>query len=165
MRASEIQRLFRYNYWATGRVLEAASRVSEERFLAPARVSHGSLRGTLAHILGTEWVWRSRYEGGVSPARVPIGEDFPTLEALRARWGQEETANWEFLNRLSDEDLDRTVRYTNTSGIPFENPLWELLLHVVNHGTQFRSEAAVVLTEYGQSPGDLDFILFLRQQG
>jgi uncharacterized damage-inducible protein DinB len=38
------------------------------------------------------------------------------------------------------------------------------LAHVVNHGTQSRSEAAVLLTEYGQSPGDLDLILFLREQ-
>jgi uncharacterized damage-inducible protein DinB len=48
-------------------------------------------------------------------------------------------------------------------GIPFETVLWQALFHVVNHGTQTRSEAAVILTSYGHSPGDLDCTVSLRQ--
>jgi hypothetical protein len=32
------------------------------------------------------------------------------------------------------------------------------------HATQHRSEGAVLLTSYGQSPGDFDFTLFLNEQ-
>jgi uncharacterized damage-inducible protein DinB len=42
--------------------------------------------------------------------------------------------------------------------------VWHCLLHVVNHGTQHRSEAAALLTEYGSSPGDLDVTMFLNEQ-
>jgi uncharacterized damage-inducible protein DinB len=42
--------------------------------------------------------------------------------------------------------------------------LWHCLVHVVNHGTQHRSEAALLLTNDGQSPGDLDFTLFLNSR-
>jgi len=55
------------------------------------------------------------------------------------------------------------VRYLIPGGIVRERVLWHCLLHVVNHGTQHRSEAAALLTSYGQSPGGLDFTLFLNE--
>ena len=52
--------------------------------------------------------------------------------------------------------------YTNTTGRAFADPLFEMMAHVVNHGTQFRGEAAVGLTALGHSPGNLDLMAFLR---
>jgi uncharacterized damage-inducible protein DinB len=69
-----------------------------------------------------------------------------------------------FLAGLKDDDLNRVVHYNSTKGKPLKNILWHLLVHVVNHGTQHRSEAAMLLTGYGASPGDIDFILFVREQ-
>ncbi len=91
-------------------------------------------------------------------------EDFPTLADLRARSRAEEQAMRSYLDTLRDEDLDRVVPYRSTRGVPFENVLWHLLAHVVNHGTQFRGEAGVALAERGASPGDLDLIVFLRER-
>lgn len=68
-----------------------------------------------------------------------------------------------YLDSLRVSDLTGLVRYTNTKGVAFENILWKILLHVVNHGSQFRAEAGVLLAEYGHSPGDLDLILYVRQ--
>lgn len=163
MQTGDILLLFDYNYWANGRILGATAEVSEPLFLAPAKLSHGSLRGSLVHILNAEWIWRTRCQTGMSPS-APLSEaDFPTPEALRRRWQEEEQAMRPFLANLRDEDLAATVRYTTTRGKPVANTLWHILVHVVNHGTQTRGEAALLLTEYGQSPGDLDLILYLRE--
>ncbi len=68
-----------------------------------------------------------------------------------------------FLAWMDPTDLDRKMHYTNTQGKEFDTPLWEILMHIVNHGTQFRSEAGVVLSQLGHSPGNMDFIHFVRQ--
>jgi uncharacterized damage-inducible protein DinB len=83
---------------------------------------------------------------------------------LRERWEQEMAATRAYVAQLDDNRLQDRIRYTNTKGVPFETPLWQILLHVVNHGTQFRSEAAVLLTQYDVSPGDLDLIAFVRKE-
>ncbi|MBI5565461.1 MAG: DinB family protein [Chloroflexi bacterium] len=164
MKQSDIQLLFDYNYWANARVLQAAAHLTPDQFIAPHGLSHGGVRGALGHVLAAEIVWRLRCQSGISPAALPTDSDFPTLDALRARWAEEETAMRAFLSTLSDDQLAQSVEYKTTKGAPYSNTLWQLLAHVVNHGTQFRAEAAVALTAEGHSPGDLDLLLFMRER-
>jgi uncharacterized damage-inducible protein DinB len=164
MNADDLRYLWAYNAWANARVLDAAARVTPERFLAPAPASHGSLRGALVHTLSAEWLWRQRCEFGVSPATHLDERDFPTTAALAERWNAERTA-WEgFLAPLADAGAARIVAYTTTDGESRADPLWQIVAHVVNHGTQFRSEAAMLLTAAGHSPGSLDLIRFPRER-
>ncbi len=162
MKTSEIKTFYDYNYGANGRLLEVTVQASEQDFLAPAPLSHGSLRGALVHVLGAEWLWRVRFQEGISPPRMPPVEEFPDLASIRSRWQAEEQKMRSFLGTLDDAELERVITYTNTQGNKYQTPLWQILLHVVNHGTQFRSEAAVWLSQKGHSPGNLDFIAFLR---
>lgn len=164
MLITNVLTLFDYNYWANHRVLEAAEKITSEQFTAPAKLSHGSVRGALAHILAAEIVWRLRCQEGISPSVLPGEADFPTLESLRLRWAEEERAIRAYLTGLTDEMLNSPVRYTTTKGVPQATILWQVLAHVVNHGTQFRAEAGVTLSQFGHSPGDLDFIHFIRMQ-
>jgi uncharacterized damage-inducible protein DinB len=152
--------LYDYNYWANGWVLDAAEHLSEAQLNTPTQNGHDSLRGTLVHMLGAEWMWRSRWQG-VSPTAALSEDDFPTLEAIRKRWHLEEQQMRAFLATLNDENLTRIIQYTNTQGQVYAPPLWQMMAHLVNHGTQHRSEVALMLTELGHSPGDLDLLVFL----
>jgi uncharacterized damage-inducible protein DinB len=142
--------------------LNAAVPITPEQFAAPASFPHGGLRGTLVHALFAEWIWRKRWEG-TSPTHRLKSEDFPTVQSLRSRWLDEETQLMNFVDSVSDEQLNGTFSYTNTSGQPFTRVLWQAMAHVVNHGTQHRTEAAAMLTDLGHSPGDLDMIYFLSE--
>jgi len=164
VRADDLALLFAYNAWANHRVLDAASRVTPEQWTQPAGLSHGSLRGAMVHVLSPEYVWRTRCQDNVFP-RAPLSEhDFPALASLRERWQDEEAKLLAYVNSLDDEALSRVVRYQSTTGVSRETPLWQVLVHVVNHGTQFRGEAALALTRYGHSPGNLDFMHWLRER-
>ncbi|HEX9330252.1 MAG TPA: DinB family protein, partial [Anaerolineales bacterium] len=118
------------------------------------------LRGTLVHALFAEWIWRKRWEGTSPTVRLKL-EDFPTFESLCTRWAEEEKQLMDFVSGLTDERLNNTFNYTNTSGKAFSRILWQAMAHLVNHGTQHRTEAAAMLTDFGHSPGDIDFIYFL----
>jgi uncharacterized damage-inducible protein DinB len=164
MNKQDIQFLYDYNYWANARILAASAKVTPEQFVAPANLSHGSLRATLVHTLGTEVVWRRRCQEGHSVTAMLSESELSTLETLTAYWHSEEVTMRAYLGTLTDDGLNQPIKYKTLKGVPHENTLWNLLAHVVNHGTQFRSEAAVALTVYGQSPGDLDLLLFFRQK-
>lgn len=160
MNQQDIQLLYKYNQLTTERILSIASQVTEEQFLAPATFPHGGLRGTLVHALFAEWIWRSRWEG-TSPNHRLKSEDFPTFESLKERWMQEEKLLTGFVDNVTDEQLNSKFSYTSTSGAKHERILWHTMVHLVNHGTQHKTEAAAILTSLGHSPGDIDLIYML----
>ncbi|HEU0294450.1 MAG TPA: DinB family protein [Anaerolineales bacterium] len=160
MNKEDILVLYQYNQWTTRKILDAASKVTNEQFLAPADFPHGGLRSTLVHALFAEWIWRNRW-GGTSPTQRLKPEDFPTFDSLRARWSEEENLLMTFVNNLTDENLNRVISYKTTQGKPQERILWQMMAHLVNHGTQHKTEAAAILTGFGHSPGDIDMIYFL----
>ena len=160
MNKQDILLLYQYNKWANAKILNAAANVTTEQFLAPASFPHGGLRGTLVHALSAEWIWYTRWEG-TSPRHLLKPDGFPDFSSLRARWAEEEMRLMNFVNDISDERLNNTFDYRNTSGKPFTRVLWQAMAHVVNHGTQHRTEAAAILTGLGHSPGDIDLIFFV----
>ena len=77
------------------------------------------------------------------------------------RWETIERDTQGFVARLTDADLGRVVAYTNMQGERWAYPLWQQMIHQVNHATQHRSEAAMMLTKLGRSPGLLDLLYFV----
>lgn len=164
MNANDLRTLFDYNYWATARIMRVALEVSPEQFVAANASSYGSLRGTLVHTMRAEMIWSRRLQGDPMPVGLPVETDFPTPQVLSKAWVAEELLMRSYLQGLSDTDVLKVVDYKNTKGVPFRNMVWNILAHVVNHGTQHRSEAAAMLTDFNHSPGDIDMILYFREK-
>ena len=162
MNIKDIHLIYEYNYWANKRILASSANVTQEQFDALGSFPFGGLRGTLLHILDTEWGWRGLFQS-IDSASELLEADFPTIAAFEAHWREEEAAMRAYLADLSDDDMESHLIYTTDTGIKRDRILWHCLLHVVNHGTQHRGEAAALLTDYGHSPGDLDFTVFLNE--
>jgi uncharacterized damage-inducible protein DinB len=163
MNTQDLKLLYDYNCWANQRILSAAERVPTEQY-ASARLGYCQLHDTLVHIYSAERRWRSRWQGGPSAPMLAAG-DVSTLVALRELWSAEEQQLRVYLGGLSDADLMQVLSYSRSNGSLMTNVLWHMLVHMVNHGTQHRAELAMLLTELGHSPGDIDFIVFLRARG
>ncbi len=156
MQADQIRLLFDYSYAATGRILDAASRLTTEEFTAPPPLRGAvSLRHTLVHILDAEQSWREGLRTrGANEATELAPEAFPDVATLARAWHADEAKMRAWLDNIDDTDLSKPA---------FEDvKVWMCLAHVLNHSTQHRSEAAVTLTHWGQSPGELDLTFYLR---
>jgi uncharacterized damage-inducible protein DinB len=157
-----VRTLYRYNDWANARIVAAAGRLSAEQLSSPGDAGHGSVRETLVHIMAAQWIWLARWNGS-SPTSMPSAAEFPDLVSIRRRWEQIDADTRTFVAAQTDDDLARVVAYRNMRGERWAYPLWQQVVHQVNHATQHRSEIAAVLTRHGQSPGDLDLLIFVDE--
>jgi len=164
MIATALRSLYDYNAWANARILEASARVSREQLVLSRGAYFESLRGTLVHTMAAQWLYLERWQGR-SPRAMPQAADFADLLAIAVRWAEIEGATHAFVAGLGDADVARVIEYTNFQGERWAYPLWQQMMHQVNHATQHRSEAAVILTELGCSPGGLDLLFFVDEQG
>ncbi len=162
MKSEDIRLLYAYNEWATRRILDAAAELAQEELTTPSDWGWGDLRGLLVHILNAEIGWRHRL-GKQGDFNWLDAAEFADVAAIRARWEAETEKLWAFLNGLTDEDIEAVLNYER-NGETRAGKLWHFLAHVVNHGTQHRSECAALLTGLGASPGDMDLTMFLNSR-
>jgi uncharacterized damage-inducible protein DinB len=159
MTREEVRTLYRYNAWANGRLLDSCGLLTPEEFTRDLGSSFRSVRDTLAHIMGAEWIWLERWRGR-SPSRLPEGWGLFGLPGLRRQWSEVERDLLAFVDHLSPEDLGKTVEYRNVRGNRFAYPLEQMLAHVVNHGTYHRGQVASVLRRLGAQPRATDYLRY-----
>jgi uncharacterized damage-inducible protein DinB len=156
---SQFRTLFAYHWHTTTHLLDCAARLDETAYHDRPGYGHGSIHDVLFHLLRTDQSWRLALETGkqLSPAQA---ESYPMLESLRAGFEQEQSAWRALLERYSATEIEGEISLTNWRGEIVVMPLWRVLQHLILHGMQHHAELAQLLTAWGQSPGNLDFIFF-----
>ena len=152
------QELFDYNYWARDRQLEACAGLSTEEFIRPLGNSFPSLRDTLAHMLGAEWLWLERWNGRSPRAMLPSSE-FSNVASIEQRRRVVERNMQQYLSGLTEDALSRTITYTNMKGENWTYPLWRMLFHLINHQTYHRGQVTTMLRQIGAEPKPVDFLI------
>jgi uncharacterized damage-inducible protein DinB len=164
MNIQEARTLVNYTYWARDRVLAAVDGLSTDQFTSAVNSSFGSVRDTLVHVLSAESVWLSRWKSEVR-AGMLIAAEFPDTSTLRQTWLEEETKMRAFFETMDDGGLAQVIEYKAFNGQPFSNPLYQMLQHVVNHGSYHRGQITTLLRQLGAAPPKpLDLIAFYREQ-
>jgi len=163
MNPSDMVGLYEYNAWADRRMLEAASALAREQFTKPLGSSFSSVRDTVVHIYGVEWLWLERFQGR-SPAVIPDDKAFADIAKLKTSWSAFEIILLNFVRRLTQEDLDRVMEYKTMKYGVYRNPLWQSMLHLVNHGTYHRGQVTTMLRQLGAQPIMTDLMHFYRER-
>jgi len=152
-----------YTAWASGRLLDAAGKLTKEELTRDFGTSERSVFGTLAHVFAADRIWLWRLAGGQNPGFLAESErDLAVLQnawpALYERWRL-------WAAGLTDESAEAVVDYRDMKGNAYREPLWQLVLHVVNHGTHHRGQVSGMLRAMGHVPPPLDLVYYYRQMG
>jgi uncharacterized damage-inducible protein DinB len=158
MRAADLLTLLDYNAWANRQVVDTAGELSIQEFTEPSGVTWRNVRGTLVHTLDVERSWRRRLQG-----RPPEewddslhDEDYPTADALAEHWDRDHAEMRAWIEGLDDEAVGAIVDL----GEKDRFPLWYFVVHVLTHSAQQRRDAAILLTNAGHGPPEIEFLYY-----
>ena len=167
MTKDDIQLLYEYDRWANNRVLQAVSALSAEQFTRDLRGGFHSVRDTLVHIIGGEWIWlaywkepshssafltdlRRRRDALFNP------DAFSSVAAVQLKWAEVEKEQTEFVSRVTNESLEQMLPFRTT-----QIRLVHLMQHLANHSTYHRGQVALMMRQLNAEPLATDLHVFL----
>lgn len=151
-----------YTTWASAKLLEAAAALTPEELTRDFGASEHSVVGTMGHIFAADRIWLHRVQG-VSP--VPfIDPSERDLAVLQSEWPKILEAWRNLAAAWTEESLSDSISYKQMNGQPFSTPIWQTVLHMVNHATHHRGQAVGFIRAMGHQPPKLDLIFYYREQ-
>lgn len=156
-----IRTIFEYNAWAHRQVWDCIMQLSEDQFVQDLDYSIGSIRNQVVHVMSVDRRWFARVAGTEASPRLNA-EDFPTRAAVRAQWDEIEAQNRAIVLSLNDEALDRIITYDlpHRGGLK-NDTVWQIIAHVVNHGTDHRAQILAMLHHLGAPTIEQDMMGYL----
>src|SRR5690606_27447708 len=143
-----------------------ASRLPDEQYRRDVGAYFKSLHCTLNHIMCADLIWMRRLTGaGEQPTRLDavLFDDFAALSAARER---EDRRIIEYVDGLSDPQLEETWVYQTLGGAARQQRRREILAHLFNHQTHHRGQAHAILTVLGVAePDGLDLLFMQWERG
>jgi len=154
--------MFQYNLWADLRTLDACASLTNEQFTRTIPSSFSSVRDTVAHLYGAEWVWNERIHGN-SPTALFPASTFADLASLRAKLEEMDRYYIDYVSKLTQKDLDQVIHYKAFDGKEYSNPLWQTLHQLTNHASYHRGQVVTLLRQLGAKPVSTDLIGYYRE--
>ena len=151
-----------YTAWASGLLVEAAGGLTGEEPTRDFGTADKSVLGTLVHVFAADRLWLARLKG--EPLNTyPTEADYqPTV--LQNDWPPLYQRWKEWADGPTDEAAQAEVSYSDMRGNPWRQPLGQLVLHVVNHGTHHRGQVSGFLRAMGHVPPKLDLVSYYRNR-
>jgi uncharacterized damage-inducible protein DinB len=152
----------RFNQWATGQILEETVPLPSEQLVKDLGGSFSSIYNTLVHLYRADCIWYDRLNG------VPTGP-LDAYEApgctyeLQTAWTEMLAKFVAWGESIAEDGWLAESSYKTLAGVPIISPLWQMVLHVVNHGTYHRGQITHMLRQLGRKPVNLDLISFYRR--
>lgn len=157
MNADAFRHFYNYHFAENRKLWERyLPQLSDEQFAQGVDYSHGSVRDQLLHLISVDTTWFSGLRGQEIPEWLTAAK-FADRNALRAHWDTVEQSMRNYLDTLQDATL-------LTQPLEDEDKdlfVWQVLLHVVNHGTDHRAQLLRLLNDLGVKTVYQDYIFYV----
>jgi uncharacterized damage-inducible protein DinB len=158
MDANAFRHFYNYHFAENRKIWDTyITSLSQEQFIQPVDYSHGSVRDQIVHLISADDTWFSGLRGLEIPEDLNPA-DFDDRKTLRAHWDTVEQSMREYLANLRDELL---FEKPFAEGEDKDLILWQVLLHVANHGTDHRAQVLRVLHDLGVKTEYQDYIFYV----
>lgn len=159
--AKYVRTFAKYNQWQNTNVIEAGNNLTDEHRKTNVGAFFGSFQGTLSHLLWGDSIWLDRlmqvpYQASPIDKSGSVWLDWEEYKMARKAldqrfiiWSEGVTDNW----------LQKNLTYTNSRGVEVTKPIDLLAVHIFNHQTHHRGQAHCLLTHFGVTTKDTDFLV------
>ncbi len=158
MNADAFRHFYNYHFAENRKIWEAyILPLSQEQFTQTVNYSHGSVQSQILHLINVDNLWFCELRNEIPDPLEP--DQFTDRTAIRARWDEIEQMMRGYLAALSDDQLSEkpiTIEAEDKNLIQ-----WQVLLHVVNHGTDHRAQLLRLLNDLGVKTKSQDYIFYV----
>lgn len=155
MNADAFRDLYEYHFKINRKIWDTSvMALTDEQFTQTVDYSIGSVRNQVVHMLNIDDRWFCGLRGLEAPGFLnPV--HFPDRGVIRAKWDAVEADMRAYLTGLRDEMLlGPAFGAADSSGFR----LWQVLIHVANHGTDHRGQLLRLLHDAGAPSFPQDYI-------
>jgi uncharacterized damage-inducible protein DinB len=158
MNANAFRHFYDYHFAENRKIWDRyVTPLSDEQFTQDVDYSHGSVRNQIVHIMSTDEAWLSGLRGVENPPPFNPA-DLDDRKSIRAHWDSVEKNMRDYLSTLRDDML---FEKPFAEGEDKDLILWQVLLHVVNHGTDHRAQLLRLLNDLGVKTEYQDYIFYV----
>ena len=153
--------LFSHNAWASLKLLDFCEHLSDAQLDATAIGGFGSIRATLVHSVCAEVDYVNLVNGKLPALPLP-SDQFPGFAVLKAGV---EWASVELLDLALSVRADTIVHVERPQEPIYEYKLTGLLVQVLNHSTEHRTQISTIITQLGLEPPAMSGWTYMREMG
>jgi uncharacterized damage-inducible protein DinB len=159
MNAAAFRHLYAYHFAENRKIWELyITQLTSEQFTQDVGYSIGSVRNHIVHLMSVDDGWFSGLRGVELPEWLnPV--EFNDMSVIRAYWDGVEARVRGYLDALTDDML--TQKPLSDDPEDKDLLLWQILLHVANHGTDHRAQVLRLLHDLGVKTGPQDYIFYV----
>ena len=153
-----------YHLWANQLLMDRIEKLPQELQTQKVSSSFSSLHATLLHMWDAEAIWWQRMKLLVQIVIPSEGFTGTTNDVIKGLMNQ--SKQWhEWIMAAHEHMFDHEFIYHNSKKEQFKQPIYQMLLHLFNHGTYHRGQLVTIMRQLqvGNIP-QTDFIVWSRKK-